>query len=89
MTQFYPNSNRLNSICLCREKSSRIALFTSHNPPPVSSGTPVLCDLGEARLGTNYQEGDIMPDIYRAPEVILNMSWDYKVDIWSVGMLVG
>ncbi|OQD60225.1 hypothetical protein PENPOL_c026G10422 [Penicillium polonicum] len=57
-------------------------------PLPVSSGTPVLCDLGEARLGTNYQEGDIMPDIYRAPEVILNMSWDYKVDIWSFGMLI-
>lgn len=29
-----------------------------------------------------------MPDIYRAPEVILNMSWDYKVDIWNVGMVV-
>lgn len=58
-------------------------------PLPVSYGTPVLCDLGEARLGTNDQKGDIMPDIYRAPEVILNMNWDHKVDIWSVGMLVG
>lgn len=29
-----------------------------------------------------------MPDLYRAPEVILNMEWDYKVDIWSVGMVV-
>lgn len=29
-----------------------------------------------------------MPDIYRAPEVILNMNWDYKVDIWNVGMVV-
>lgn len=29
-----------------------------------------------------------MPDIYRAPEVILNMTWDYKVDIWNVGMVV-
>ncbi|KGO77687.1 hypothetical protein PITC_071700 [Penicillium italicum] len=55
-------------------------------PLPISYGTPVLCDLGEARLGTNDQEGDIMPDIYRAPEVILHMSWDYKVDIWSVGI---
>ncbi|CAG8195129.1 unnamed protein product [Penicillium olsonii] len=39
-------------------------------PLSVSYGTPVLCDLGEARLGTNNQKGDIMPDIYRAPEVI-------------------
>lgn len=57
-------------------------------PLPISYGTPVLCDLGEARIGTDQQQGDIMPDIYRAPEVILNMTWDYKVDIWNVGMVV-
>ncbi|EAW16922.1 putative protein kinase [Aspergillus fischeri NRRL 181] len=57
-------------------------------PLPISYGTPVLCDLGEARLGTEKQQGDIMPDIYRAPEVILDMSWDYKVDIWNVGMVI-
>ncbi|GLA28295.1 hypothetical protein AnigIFM63326_005866 [Aspergillus niger] len=28
-----------------------------------------------------------MPDIYRAPEVIMNMKWDKKVDIWNVGMV--
>lgn len=54
----------------------------------MSYGTTVLCDLGEARLGTDQQTGDIMPDIYRAPEVILNMSWDSKLDIWNVGMVV-
>ncbi|KAE8401792.1 kinase-like domain-containing protein [Aspergillus pseudonomiae] len=57
-------------------------------PLPISCGTPVLCDLGEARLGTDQQKGDIMPDIYRAPEVILDMSRDYKVDIWNVGMVI-
>ncbi|KAL4780116.1 kinase-like domain-containing protein [Aspergillus varians] len=57
-------------------------------PLPISYGTPVLCDLGEARIGTDQQQGDIMPDIYRAPEVILNMTWDYKVDIWNVGMVI-
>ncbi|QQK43716.1 protein kinase, putative [Penicillium digitatum] len=49
---------------------------------PISSGTPVLCDLGEARLGTDQQQGEIMPDIYRAPEVILNMRWDSR--IWDL-----
>ncbi|KAK2751712.1 hypothetical protein FQN54_008935 [Arachnomyces sp. PD_36] len=57
-------------------------------PLPISFGTPVLCDLGEARVGTHQQHGDIMPDVYRAPEVILDMAWDYKVDIWNVGMLI-
>ncbi|PLB50864.1 kinase-like protein, partial [Aspergillus steynii IBT 23096] len=57
-------------------------------PLPISLGTPVLCDLGEARLGTDQQQGDIMPDLYRAPEVIVEMNWDYKVDIWNVGMVI-
>ncbi|KAL4900463.1 hypothetical protein BDW74DRAFT_188292 [Aspergillus multicolor] len=57
-------------------------------PLPISYGTPVLCDLGEARLGTDKQRGDIMPDLYRAPEVILSMQWDSKVDIWNAGMVI-
>ncbi|KAL4958916.1 kinase-like domain-containing protein [Aspergillus stella-maris] len=57
-------------------------------PLPISYGTPVLCDLGEARIEIEHQKGDIMPHIYRAPEVILDMSWDYKVDIGNVGMLI-
>lgn len=29
-----------------------------------------------------------MPDIYRAPEVILGMKWHNKIDIWNVGVMV-
>jgi serine/threonine-protein kinase SRPK3 len=57
-------------------------------PMPLSTGLPVLCDLGEARIGTQKHTGDIMPGIYRAPEVILGMDWDSKVDIWSIGVMV-
>ncbi|PYH43580.1 uncharacterized protein BP01DRAFT_417287 [Aspergillus saccharolyticus JOP 1030-1] len=49
--------------------------------------SPALCDVGEARLGTDQQNGDIMPDIYWVLEVILDMSWNYKVDIWNVEMI--
>lgn len=48
---------------------------------------PLLSDFGEARLG-DVHNGLIQPDIYRAPEVILGMSWTSKVDIWNVGVLV-
>jgi serine/threonine protein kinase len=48
---------------------------------------PLLSDFGEARLG-DVHDGLIQPDIYRAPEVILGMSWTSKVDIWNVGALV-
>ncbi|KAK2865345.1 hypothetical protein FQN49_003671 [Arthroderma sp. PD_2] len=57
-------------------------------PMPASTGLPVLSDLGEARTGNQKHRGDIMPGIYRAPEVILNMDWDSKVDIWSIGTMV-
>ncbi|KAK2861261.1 hypothetical protein FQN49_004383 [Arthroderma sp. PD_2] len=57
-------------------------------PLPFTFGPPVLCDLGEARLGDQEHDDDIMPDVYRAPEVIMGMKWGYKVDIWNVAMVV-
>ncbi|KAL1967096.1 hypothetical protein VTN77DRAFT_3620 [Rasamsonia byssochlamydoides] len=57
-------------------------------PMPVTTGLPVLCDLGEARIGSQKHRGDIMSGVYRAPEVILGMDWDCKVDIWSVGLML-
>ncbi|OJD13203.1 hypothetical protein AJ78_06321 [Emergomyces pasteurianus Ep9510] len=45
------------------------SVFTE--PLPFIFGPPVLCDLGEARLGDEEHQDDIMPDVYRAPEV-----WD-------------
>ena len=55
---------------------------------PFSSGLPALSDLSEARFGESKHIDDIMPDVYRAPEVVLGMSWGYSVDIWSLGMVV-
>ncbi|KAK2786663.1 hypothetical protein FQN53_006367 [Emmonsiellopsis sp. PD_33] len=61
-------------------------IYTSR-PMPTCTGLPVLCDLGEARIGNHMHRGDIMPGIYRAPEVILEMEWDNKVDLWSAGVM--
>jgi len=57
-------------------------------PLSLSFGFPVLSDLGEARFGDRKHTDNIMPDVYRAPEVILGMEWDNKVDIWNVAMVV-
>lgn len=56
---------------------------------PIKGSSPILCDFGEARIGKGKHSGDIMPDLYRAPEVVLGMEWDNKVDIWSMGVMVG
>lgn len=57
-------------------------------PMPITQGAPSICDLSEARFGDQHHRGIIMPDVYRAPEVILDMEWSYPVDIWALGMTV-
>ncbi|KDE84954.1 hypothetical protein AO1008_00304 [Aspergillus oryzae 100-8] len=46
-------------------------------------GQPVLCDLGEARIG-NSHKGNIRPDIYNAPELLFDMPWRSSADIWNL-----
>ena len=55
---------------------------------PKHMGAPVLCDFGSAMLGDQHHSEFIQPNIYRAPEVILEASWTYNVDIWNVGCMV-
>ncbi|CAG8928809.1 unnamed protein product [Penicillium salamii] len=54
-----------------------------------SYGLPVLCDLGEAKIGKTHQSGPfVQPTIYRAPEIIFEMPWGSAVDIWNLGALM-
>ncbi|KAG4259190.1 serine/threonine protein kinase [Fusarium proliferatum] len=50
------------------------------------AGALTICDLGQARIGKVHR-GNAMPLPYRAPEVILGMTWGNYVDVWSVGLL--
>ncbi|KAF4458105.1 CMGC/SRPK protein kinase [Fusarium austroafricanum] len=50
------------------------------------AGPILLSDFGEARTGSGHHAGDIMPILYRAPEIIMCLTWNYTVDIWSVGL---
>lgn len=69
-----------------RKTLAERTIYESANMP-ITYGRPVICDFGCAHVGQKGTE-DIMPDTYRAPEVILGMGWNNKVDIWSVGMMV-
>lgn len=54
-----------------------------------SFGLPILCDFGEARIGKTHNSGPfVQPDIYRAPEIIFEMTWGSAIDIWNLGVLV-
>ncbi|KAK3082044.1 hypothetical protein LTS18_006571 [Coniosporium uncinatum] len=52
---------------------------------PVTGGVPKICDFGAARIGAEHT-GDVMPGQYRAPEVILDMKWNSKIDIWAIAL---
>jgi len=49
---------------------------------------PVLCDFGEARMGGAYAYEEIQPEVYKAPEIIMQTDWSHSVDIWNVACLV-
>ncbi|OAL34925.1 hypothetical protein AYO20_05886 [Fonsecaea nubica] len=57
---------------------------------PTTYEAPVITDFGAARLGEPEQKhsGDVMPGVYRAPEIIAGTEWDSKIDIWSVGVMI-
>jgi serine/threonine protein kinase len=74
-----------------RKVLSDRSIYQSHDIPDAQCvPPPIIADFGHARMGELGQKyrGRIMPDFYRAPEVILGMEWDCKVDMWSVGLMV-
>ncbi|KAJ8081028.1 hypothetical protein PM082_017868 [Marasmius tenuissimus] len=73
-----------------RKMDGERVIHTSRSlvPPRYEYGPPVLCDFGEARFGEYDNLFDIQPYQYRAPEVIFDIPWDEKVDIWSVGVMI-
>ncbi|KAI7369621.1 kinase-like protein [Hortaea werneckii] len=57
-------------------------------PMPLSKGEPCITDLSEGRFGGQVHTDIIMPNVYRAPEVILGLSWGYEVDVWGFAMVL-
>ncbi|GME41392.1 kinase-like protein [Neofusicoccum parvum] len=80
----------LEEPCPRKELDGRTIYLSRELDTPKDFGAPVLCDLGSAIPlddGVEHRE-DIQPDVYRAPEVILDIPWTYSVDIWNVGCVV-
>jgi serine/threonine protein kinase len=55
---------------------------------PDDPGQPIFCDFGDARFGKGPFEREVMPDLYRAPEILLRIPWGEKIDIWGFGLMV-
>ena len=74
--------------CPRKEVDGRMIYSSRELRMPKEWGAPVLCDFGSAIYGEGEHLEDIQPDIYRAPEVILEYPWTYNVDIWNAGCMV-
>jgi len=55
---------------------------------PDHPGVPIISDFGDAHFGEPPFFVEVMPDLYRAPEMVLGIAWDEKIDIWAFGLMV-
>ncbi|EJP64616.1 protein kinase [Beauveria bassiana ARSEF 2860] len=78
----------LQSPCPRKELDGRCIYMSRELKMPKDVGAPVLCDFGSAVDGGVDHLEDVQPNIYRAPEVILEVPWTYSVDIWNVGCMI-
>ncbi|KAM5448142.1 hypothetical protein McanMca71_004250 [Microsporum canis] len=63
-------------------------VYKSRPTLPEFSGHPILTDFGQMRQFEGCGNSDWwMPDLYRAPEVLLGLPWSFPVDIWSIGVM--
>ncbi|KAF2501717.1 hypothetical protein BU16DRAFT_556191 [Lophium mytilinum] len=67
--------------------SDKGPIYHSHPTMLELSGHPILTDFGDMRLVEPMSTDWAMPDISRAPEVLLKLPWTDPVDIWSVGVM--
>ncbi|KAK3072464.1 hypothetical protein LTR53_006750 [Teratosphaeriaceae sp. CCFEE 6253] len=61
-------------------------VYQSREAPTLAIGYPHLTNFGTARSAGPINTGWCMPDLYRAPEILLGVTWSFPVDVWSIGV---
>ena len=57
------------------------------HPRAHAYGQPILCDFGEARVVHAHKYSEIQPEIYKAPEILMQFDWHVSVEVWSAACL--
>ena len=69
--------------------ASDMPVYESRVPPLDDGHDPILTDFGQMRLAEEAGNNEwCMPDLYRAPEVLLKLPFSFPVDVWSMGIRV-
>ncbi|CAH0040708.1 unnamed protein product, partial [Clonostachys rhizophaga] len=55
---------------------------------PKHLGIVIMSDFGAAVRGDWKRNHDAQPNVYRSPEVMLEVPWSYPIDIWNVGVMI-
>ncbi|KAB8214507.1 hypothetical protein BDV33DRAFT_209205 [Aspergillus novoparasiticus] len=72
----------------CRATGAATTVYRTRPTMLELSGYPWLTDFGQMRVVEGRINQDWwMSDLYRAPEVLLQLPWGYPVDIWSIGVM--
>ena len=67
--------------------SQGVLIYRSRATTLELSGIPILTDFGQMRPSEPANRDWWMSDLYRAPEVLLQLPWSFPVDIWSIGVM--
>ncbi|PKY00101.1 kinase-like protein [Aspergillus campestris IBT 28561] len=81
-------ANELQQPSPRKELDGRTVYISRELRMPKRLGPPVLSDFGSAVFGDEEHTEDVQPDVYRAPEVILQAPWTYSIDVWNAGCMV-
>lgn len=71
----------------CKVDGDQIVYTSVEMEMPDDPGEPLICDFGDAKVGEGPFTGEVMPDLYRAPEIVLGIPWNEKIDIWGFGLM--
>jgi len=71
-----------------RKELSTHTVYLTRSLPLTGKDGPRLSDFSEAQFDSPQNDDFIMPDVYRAPEVMLGLPWSYPVDLWGFTMTV-
>ncbi|KAF5339096.1 hypothetical protein D9611_011210 [Ephemerocybe angulata] len=71
-----------------KETGGRIIYQSRELQMPSRLSAPVLCDFGSSVWGEEEHREDVQPDVYRSPEVILEVPWSYEIDVWNIGCAI-
>ncbi|WEW60252.1 hypothetical protein PRK78_005737 [Emydomyces testavorans] len=73
---------------VCSDGRTIYLSWNNFGPPRKVTGIVQITDFDRSVQGDTPNSGCIQAEVYRAPEAILDASYSYSIDIWSLGVML-